>query len=231
MSGDGRGDPGAASWGEYMKDNPLARRIKEWQTGLSSKLSFGSRDGAGRYCLFELQVTIPHAGLPCADGRLWHGKKPHGVRIANVKWHFCLVPGAQASCVDLALALLWPSSCNAASCPKYRCGVLGFLEVMSLVTYPCAEPQWHQRREQHVRGQGRQRRLGRRAERGLREPAHRRQRRHPAGPQAGGLSRVARGPAQVRTAQRDAQVRTILRNMRWSMNQRTMEGHISGCWR
>lgn len=48
MSGDGRGDPGAASWGEYMKDNPLARRIKEWQTGLSSKLSFGSRDGAGR---------------------------------------------------------------------------------------------------------------------------------------------------------------------------------------
>ncbi len=48
MSGDGRGDLGAASWGEYMKDNPLARRIKEWQTGLSSKLSFGSRDGAGR---------------------------------------------------------------------------------------------------------------------------------------------------------------------------------------
>ena len=46
MSGDGR-DPGLASWGEYMKDNPLARRIKEWQTGLSSKLSFGGRDGGG----------------------------------------------------------------------------------------------------------------------------------------------------------------------------------------
>ena len=48
MSGDGR-DPGSASWGDYMKDNPLARRIKEWQTGLSSKLSFGSggRDGGG----------------------------------------------------------------------------------------------------------------------------------------------------------------------------------------
>ena len=57
MSGDGRGDPGAASWGEYMKDNPLARRIKEWQTGLSSKLSFGSRDGAGRCQWFTVEIT------------------------------------------------------------------------------------------------------------------------------------------------------------------------------
>ena len=30
-----------------MRDNPLARRIKEWQTGLTSKLAFGGGGGRG----------------------------------------------------------------------------------------------------------------------------------------------------------------------------------------
>ena len=37
----GEGQANGSSWSDYVRDNPLARRIKEWQTGLSSKLAFG----------------------------------------------------------------------------------------------------------------------------------------------------------------------------------------------
>lgn len=65
----GEGLNNASSWSDYVRDNPLARRIKEWQTGLTSKLAFGGGGGARGGAQMATSPAAEAAGQSRAAGR------------------------------------------------------------------------------------------------------------------------------------------------------------------